>query len=84
MRTLKILGNGYHHIGKVLDAETGEDLGAQLGIRRMEYRIGDKDGYPNPVLVLEVSCPVIFEHDPKLEAEIRGEASAKSATLSGS
>jgi hypothetical protein len=28
-----------------------------------------------------VSCPVIFEHDPKLEAEIRGEASAKSPNL---
>lgn len=61
MKSLKIVGTGEHHLTKVLDAETGEDLGIKYGICKIEYIIGDKGAFPKGRLVLELSCPVIMD-----------------------
>ena len=66
-RTLKIIGTGEHHLTKVLDADTGENIGAQLGISRIEWVSGDPASYPRARLILEVLCPVIFELKPSSE-----------------
>src|SRR5208282_6400509 len=72
-RTLKIIGNGWHPLTKVLDAETGEDIGLQLGVQRIEYRIGDEGAYPRARLILELLCPVIIEIAPEASEITRPE-----------
>lgn len=49
-RTLRVVGTGEHHLTKIIDADTGEDIGIRYGVSRIEYRIGDKDAYPEPRL----------------------------------
>ena len=63
-RTLRVVGTGEHHLTKIIDADTGEDIGIRYGVSRIEYRIGDKDAYPEPRLILELLCPVIIEINP--------------------
>jgi len=63
-RTLKVVGSGEHHLTKILDAESGEDIGIQFGVSRIEYRIGDSDAYPKGRLILELLSPVIIEIAP--------------------
>lgn len=78
-RTLLIVGTGWHCLTKVLDASNGEDIGAQLGISRIEWRVGDSDAYPRARLIFEVLCPVIIEINPDEEKP----GSASSGALAG-
>lgn len=40
MRTLRIVGSGNYADTQVFDAETGENISLDLGIFRIEYKIG--------------------------------------------
>lgn len=64
--TVKLEGTGEHPFTKVLNAETGENIGIMLGVVAAHVKIGGHDGYPRPRLVLELDCPV--ELDLKTEA----------------
>lgn len=68
-RTLRIVGTGAHHLTRVYDADTGEDIGSQLCIERIQYEIGDPANYPKARLIIEIGCPVILEIKGAREAE---------------
>lgn len=61
MRKLKVIGNGSHPLTRVIDADTGEDIGAQLGASRVSVQIGGGPNFPAPTLVLEITQPFELE-----------------------
>lgn len=61
MRKLKVIGNGSHPLTRVIDADTGEDIGAQLGASRVSVQIGGGPNFPAPTLVLEITQPFDIE-----------------------
>ena len=56
---------------KILDADSGEDVGIRFGVGQIEYRIGDKDAFPMGRLILELTCPVIIEIAPGFKSAQR-------------
>jgi hypothetical protein len=54
------VGDGSHSLTKVLDHETGEDIGRSLGISSVSYRMEMGQG----VLILEVQGPFIIDIKP--------------------